>query len=90
MGRCLAIGWAPVITGAGWGRGAVQGEVHVEELATHMERKGRQRHIHCLWQLASWLYSGQGKGSPSEYKHIRDLIILPRLVFLTSVADCGA
>ena len=39
MGRCLAMGWGPVITGAGWGRGAVQAEVHVEELATHMEGK---------------------------------------------------
>ena len=61
MGCCLAMGWAPVITGAGWGTGVVQREVHVEELATHMEGKGRQRHIHCVWQLASWLYSGQGK-----------------------------
>ena len=39
MDRRLAIGWAPVITDAGWGTGAVQGEVHVEELATHMEGK---------------------------------------------------
>ena len=28
MGRCLAMGWASAINGAGWGRGAVQGEVH--------------------------------------------------------------
>ena len=28
MGRFLTIGWAPVITGAGWGTGAVQGGVH--------------------------------------------------------------
>ena len=26
MGGCLAMGWASVITGAGWGMGAVQGE----------------------------------------------------------------
>ena len=33
------MGWGSVITGAGWGTGAVQGEVHVEELATHMVGK---------------------------------------------------
>ena len=39
MGGCLAMGWVSVITGAGWGRVAVQGEVHVEELVTR-ERLG--------------------------------------------------
>ena len=31
MGRCLAMGWGSVITGGGWGPGAVQGKGGVEK-----------------------------------------------------------
>ena len=48
MGRCLAMGWGSVITGAGWGRGAVQQEVHegVNRKLVDQSGLGSQIHVH--------------------------------------------
>ena len=51
MGRCLAMGWASVITGAGWGRGAVQGKVH-EGVNRKLSGSVTQTYVHTY--AVSW------------------------------------
>ena len=49
MGCCLAMGWASAITGAGWGRGNVQGEVHE---GVNRKLSGSGSHVHMY--AVSW------------------------------------
>ena len=51
MGCCLATGWASAITGVGWGRGAVQGEVH-EGVNRKLSGSVSQTHVHMY--AVSW------------------------------------
>ena len=64
VGRCLAMGWGSVITGGGWGAGAVQGREGEEAKGTN-------------WLLQqNWMWQCTARAlhfvySPIQYMHIR-------------------
>ena len=75
MGRCLAIGWAPVITGAGWGRGVVQRETYVK--GYDFEKK-----VKVIYSLQSYIIRAHARCfmeacTHNVYLHAQWHIIIP-------------